>query len=162
MGHLDLDWEIAIGYVLGGSGIAGWLFAYLEFRQQRQLEAKRLFRELVLTPDMMQLYGSQFDLLDLQDAYVELKAGKKPMVNLPETEGRKVEISNERELDALALKVYARIDSLTTKVSSGALTLLFPTRLKRRLETSCEHSGPARARMILKKLKVSFPNLEKK
>lgn len=127
-----MDWETAIGYILGGSGIAGWLLTYLELRQQRQLEAKRLFRELVLTPEVLQLYGSEFDLLDLEQASVELKAGKQPLIRLPETKGLLVKIANEAELNDLTLKVFDRIDNLVGKVSSSALTLLLPIRLKKK------------------------------
>ncbi len=97
-----------------------------------------------------------FDLLDLYEALVELKQGKQPILKLPETKGRWVTITSEKQLLRLTLKAFARVSDLTDKVSRAGLTLLLPLRLRKRQETLRAHLGLQKALMILRRPENSF------
>jgi hypothetical protein len=125
-------WQLVVSLVIGSSGLAGWFLTYLDLRQRQELEARRLFRELVLTPDMLQLYGMGFDLLKLSNAAVELQQGKQPVLRLPETGGRPRKIATAKQLNVLIPKVRDRIVDLTDKVARSAVTLLLPMRLRKK------------------------------
>lgn len=149
-------WQLVVSLIIGSSGLAGWFLTYLDLRQQRELEARKLFRELVLTPDMLQFYGMDFDLLKLSDAAVELKQGRQPVITLPETRGRPRKIVTAKQLDVLIIKVRDRMNDLMDKIARSAVTLLLPMRLRKKegdfmqaLESCKSSNGIEKARNAL-------------
>lgn len=133
MADLAVEWTLVIAALLGGSGITGAVLTYLQLRQQRKLEAIAVLREFVFKPEVLKIYATDLDLVEIHEAFMELKAGK-PLVtvNLPETGGRFVQIKSEKQLLAIFMKFLDRVLSETYEISRTGLFLLVPTRVKKK------------------------------
>jgi len=133
MTDLAVDWALVIAALLGGSGITGGILTYLQLRQQRKLEAIRVLREFVFKPEVLKIYAADLDLVQINEAFMELKAGKRLVtVNLPETGGCFVRIKSEKQLLSLFLKFLDRLSNESYEVSRSGLFLLVPTRVKKK------------------------------
>jgi hypothetical protein len=56
---------LVVTAAFGGSGIAGWIFSYLQMKNERKKQGIEYFRQLVLTPDFMRYLSQSFGLTAL-------------------------------------------------------------------------------------------------
>jgi hypothetical protein len=122
--------------LVGGSGLAGWILTYVQLRHQRLVEARHLFRDIVLTKDMLELLAVDYDLIALQKGTLEFGEGKRPIYVriLGGSKGKRIEIRTEKQLIELTEKVCVRANTLADQVAKSGLTMLLPERLRKQAE----------------------------
>jgi hypothetical protein len=163
---MDIDYLQLFLVLLGGSGLAGWLLTYLQFREERQERVRLHFRELVMTKDFLALLGCLHSLLVIMNAVADLEKGSKPTMLVKDTQGQSSLVQIEH-VDDLRPEFESWLRNLSvghdTLMRSGVLFLL-PDRINLQIIAALQCArdyGPHNAEPVRYQLRLLSVELKK-